>query len=131
MRVLYAALVCSAGLALQACVINQPQEDQGTELTAGLVQKEIRVGMPGDQVATALGSPNIVSSDGSGNAVWIYDRISSTVRTQSSSSYGTLLLVGGSSKSGNRESSQSTFTVVIKFDEYNIVRDFAYHSSRF
>ncbi|WP_197054405.1 hypothetical protein [Nitrosococcus oceani] len=114
------------------CATQQGAQNQGgTQLTAGLVQKEIRKGMSGDEVAIALGSPNIVSSDANGNAVWIYDRISSSVSSQSSSVYGTLLLIGGGSQSYSSNKSQQTFTVVIKFDDVNRVRDFAYHSTRF
>lgn len=100
-------------------------------LTAGVVQKEIRKGMSADEVAVALGSPNIVTTGADGNQVWIYDRISSTVSQKSSSAYGTLLLIGGSTSSASRQSSQSTFTVVIKYDANDVVRDLAYHTSRF
>lgn len=34
----------------------------GDKLTVGTVQREIRQGMSGAEVATALGSPNIVST---------------------------------------------------------------------
>ncbi len=52
------------------------QSEQGDRLTVGKVQREIRVGMSGGDVAAALGSPNIVSTDGEGREVWIYDKIS-------------------------------------------------------
>ncbi len=117
---------------LGGCAVMQSNTTpEGEALTAGKVQSEIHKGMTGDQVAIALGSPNIVTSDAEGNTTWIYDRISSHVRSSSSSVYGTLLLIGGESKSYSRSSSQSTFTVVIKFDEKDVVRDFSFHSSRF
>ena len=49
------------------------QDDSMDRLTVGTVQKEIYVGMSGAEVATILGSPNIVSTDGNRDEVWIYD----------------------------------------------------------
>ena len=101
--------------------------EESNNLTVGTVQKEIRNGMSGAEVANALGSPNIVSTDDDGNEVWIYDKISSSVST--SSTYGTLILIGGSNK--RRTSQQRTLTVIINFDENKKVKDFKYHTSRF
>ena len=42
---------------------------QGDRLTVGTVQKEIRQGMSGGEVAQVLGSPNIVSTDEQGREV--------------------------------------------------------------
>ncbi|MEL7187398.1 MAG: hypothetical protein AAFN50_13355 [Pseudomonadota bacterium] len=114
-----------------------PQADEN--LTVGAVQKEIRVGMSGASVAEVLGSPNIVSTDEDRNEVWIYDKIS-TQYVSADASAGILALgggsdvVGGAGASGRQSSgatSQRTLTVVIKFDENKLVRDFAYHTSRF
>lgn len=103
----------------------------GDRLTVGTVQKEIKKGMSGSEVAQALGSPNIVSTDEQGREVWIYDKIS-TDRVQSESSgYGTLILFGYSGSAGSSSTSQQTLTIIIKFDHDKKVRDFAYHTSRF
>ena len=40
-------------------------------------------------------------------------------------------LGAGSARSGATSTSQRTLTVVIKFDEDKLVRDFSYHTSRF
>ena len=119
------------------------QDDSGDRMTVGTVQKEIRVGMSGAEVAQVLGSPNIVSTDEERREVWIYDKIS-TEKAYSSSQAGipSLILVGlvdvlvgggklMSGKSGAESTSQKTLTVIIKFDEDKTVRDFAYHTSRF
>lgn len=104
---------------------------QGNRVTVGTVQKEIRKGMSGAEVAEALGSPNIVSTDEQGREVWIYDKIS-TDRVQSESSgYGTLILFGYSGSADASSTSQQTLTIIIKFDHDKKVRDFAYHTSRF
>ena len=114
-----------------------PQADE--QMTVGAVQKEIRIGMAGAQVAEVLGSPNIVSTDEDRNEVWIYDKIS-TQYVRADAQAGILAIGGGSSviggagASGSQSSgatSQRTLTVIIKFDEDGLVRDFAYHTSRF
>lgn len=119
------------------------RDDSGDRMTVGTVQKEIRVGMSGAEVAGILGSPNIVSTDEERREVWIYDKIS-TEKAYSSSEAGIASLVlvgltdvflggggGGSASSGASSMSQRTLTVIIKFDEDKKVRDFAYHTSRF
>ena len=96
-------------------------------LTVGTVQKSIKKGMSGAEVAAVLGSPNIVTTDSQMRETWIYDKISSQVSRSESS--GTLILISGSSGSSSR--SQRTLTVIIKFDEESKVREFNYHTSRF
>jgi outer membrane protein assembly factor BamE (lipoprotein component of BamABCDE complex) len=103
----------------------------GSNLTVGTVQREIRLGMSGAEVAGVLGSPNIVSTDEERREVWIYDKVSTDVTYSQSSGYGTILLVGGSRNAGAASSTQKTLTVIIKFDNDKKVRDFAYHTSKF
>ncbi len=121
--------------------------DRRSALTVGQVQKEIRVGMSGAEVASVLGSPNVVTTDENRQETWIYDKIS-TERAYSADNGGiaTLILggadlgnggVGGgllpsySGGSGATSSTQKTLTVIVKFDHSKKVRDFAYHSSQF
>lgn len=70
------------------------QDNSTDRMTVGKVQKEIRVGMSGADVAQALGSPNIVSTDEERREVWIYDKIA-TDRAYSSSSGGVNALILG------------------------------------
>jgi hypothetical protein len=122
---------------------DQLADNSSERVTVGTVQKEIRVGMPASDVAAALGSPNIVTTDEKRREVWIYDKLS-TETAYSSSSGGVQALFlgiggsagggiggGGSSASGAAARSQKTLTVIIKYDEQSRVRDFAYHTSRF
>ena len=60
-------------------------------MTVGVVQREIHTGLTQDQVAEALGSPNIVTRDASGNETWIYDKIATEASYSNSSAYGTIL----------------------------------------
>ncbi len=113
--------------------------EESETLTVGTVQKEIRIGMSGAEVAEVLGSPNIVTTDEERREVWVYDRIATEVAY--SRSGGTVVglifsssgggLGGGSAQAGASRSTQRTLTVVIKFDDQGLVRDFSYHSSQF
>lgn len=134
---------CKAVSEHQAAV--QYQADD--QLTVGTVQREVRVGMSSAEVVQVLGSPNVVTTDEKRREVWVYDKIA-TDRAYSTS-YGGIsaLVLGGTlvgaglvgaavapsygASTGASSTSQRTLTVVIKFDEQNTVRDFAYHTSRF
>ncbi len=116
-----------------------PIEDSSNNLTVGAVQQSVYIGMSGAEVAMALGSPNIVSTDEFRNEVWIYDRFS-TERVQTEGPDAIALLqslvdggraLDGTSSRQSESSSQKTLTVIIKFDEDGLVRDYAYHTSRF
>lgn len=106
-----------------------------SDMTLGVVQKELHVGMSQADVATALGSPNIVSKDSEGKEAWIYDKIAREASYSNSSGggYATLILlgVGGSRNAGASSTTQRTLTVVIKFDKNSNVESFTYHSSKF
>jgi len=119
------------------------QDDSSNRVTVGKVQKEIRVGMSGADVAQALGSPNIITTDEERREVWIYDKIATdSAYSSSSGGISTLFLGfggnvaggiggGGNSSAGASSTSQRTLTIVIKFDKEGKVRDFAYNTSRF
>lgn len=123
------------------------RDDSGDRLTAGKVQREIKVGMTNAQVVEILGSPNLVSTDEKRREVWVYDKVA-TESAYSTSSGGVNALIlggagsgglfggglgGGSYKQGAGASSttQRTLTVIIKYDEQGKVRDFAYRQSSF
>ena len=153
----FSAKICglfaiAAILALMGCMsahqhYQQTHGAQERKMTVGTVQKEIRKGMSSADVAEALGSPNIVTTDGEGREGWVYDKISTDVTYSKDSGGATgVLLIGGASGgtaggglgsgyynrfAGAQSKTQRTLTVVIKFDEQHKVRDFAYHSSRF
>ena len=147
-RVFSALAASAAVLSVTGCMTASQhradvEEPAGEKLTVGTVQKEIRVGMSGAEVAGVLGSPNIVSTDEERREVWIYDKISTDVAYSTSSGGLAALILGGGSgvgggvggsasrSAGAASSSQQTLTVIIKFDADKKVRDFAYHTSRF
>jgi len=123
------------------------RDETPDRLTVGTVQREIRVGMTSAQVIEVLGSPNMVTTDEKRREVWVYDKVA-TEHAYSTSSGGVLALIllgyagGGSAggggilpgfsrSAGASSSTQRTLTIVIKFDEGNKVRDFAYRQSSF
>ena len=108
-------------------------------ITVGTVQREIRIGMPSADVAAILGAPNIVSTDGERNEVWVWDKISREVAYSRSGGVVAGLVIGssgggaggGSKHAGASSSSQRTLTVIVKFDDAGLVRDFSYRTSSF
>jgi outer membrane protein assembly factor BamE (lipoprotein component of BamABCDE complex) len=119
--------------------VKDVRAEDADRVTVGTVQKEITIGMPASDVAAALGSPNIVSTDEERRQVWIYDKIATEVAYSKSSGTIVGLIFGssggglgaGSASSGATSTSQRTLTVIIKFDEADRVRDFSYHTSSF
>ncbi|MFA6239456.1 MAG: hypothetical protein WC655_00920 [Candidatus Hydrogenedentales bacterium] len=143
--------VISAGLALAALLTpgcaRKLHSEQDRNMTLGIVQKEIRVGMSSIEVAEALGSPNMVRRDSAGNETWIYDKIATEASYKNSSSNsnanvgaagipGNVLVLGNvnAGRSKNRGSSattQKTLTVIIRYDKDDKVETFSYHTSTF
>ncbi len=133
------ATVFTAGCSATHHAADVRAADEADRITVGTVQKEVYIGMSAANVASALGSPNIVTSDDQRQETWIYDKVSSEVTY--SRSNGTL--VGlifcssgggagvGTTNAGASSTSQRTLTVIIKFDGGSSVRDFSYHTSRF
>jgi outer membrane protein assembly factor BamE (lipoprotein component of BamABCDE complex) len=133
-RVLYALPMISIALACRTAThpgtdVAGAQEARD-EFREGTVQREIRVGMSGAEVAAVLGPPNAVTADEERREVWIYDRVSTNgAYTTSSGGVGVLVLdaaQGAAAASAIRR----TLTVIVKFDPQKRVRDFAYYTSK-
>jgi outer membrane protein assembly factor BamE (lipoprotein component of BamABCDE complex) len=115
-----------------ACSSSPPEEEPPVDqLTVGRVQGEIKVGMSAAAVVEVLGSPNIITTDELRRENWVYDKISTEHTSASTSTYGTLILMGGSSGKSKSSTHQRTLTIIIKFDENKLVRDFAYNYTQF
>jgi outer membrane protein assembly factor BamE (lipoprotein component of BamABCDE complex) len=123
------------------------RNDDADRLSVGKVQREIRVGMSNAEVVEVLGSPNMVTTDEKRREVWVYDKIATDHAYSTSSGGVSALILGGlaggsgavgggvgpsfSKGAGASSTSQRTLTIIIKFDEQNKVRDFAYRQSSF
>lgn len=124
--------------------VSNPDADR---ISVGKVQREIRVGMSSAKVVEVLGSPNMVTTDEKRREVWVYDKIATDHAYSTSSGGISALILGGgpvgggaagggigsgfSRGSGAASTSQRTLTIIIKFNEQNKVRDFAYRQSSF
>jgi outer membrane protein assembly factor BamE (lipoprotein component of BamABCDE complex) len=132
-----ASFLLIASLAVSSCTsvsggsYKAASGSQDRDLTVGTVQKEIRKGMSGAQVAEILGSPNIVTKDEDGLETWVYDRIATEATYSEASNVMFLVLYAQSSTSSRATVSQKTLTVVIKMNDNGIVESFSYHASKF
>lgn len=130
-KTLYISIVLLISLLLLGCQNNSPKvKETESKLTVGIVQKEIKKGMSQADVASVLGSPNIVTKEDEYKEAWIYDKISSSIDYAKSSSYGTLILIGNNSSAGASTSSQKTLTIIIKFEKGKVY-EYKYHASSF
>ena len=107
------------------------KSDPSTNLTLGLVQMTVREGASKNDIISSLGSPNMVTSSGSKNETWIYDRVSTDIQRENESGSAGLEVgfggsgdvVGGNIGAGASSKSsgevvvrtQRTLTVIIKF----------------
>src|SRR5258708_14113910 len=128
----FSAMSCASLVGCMTFPVPPPEhraavsDDWADRVTVGRVQKEIRIGMSGAQVAAVLGSPNIVTTDEQHREVWIYDRFATeTVYSTSRGGIGALVLGttgnatgGGVSGSppgtGATSGSPPPFTVLVK-----------------
>jgi outer membrane protein assembly factor BamE (lipoprotein component of BamABCDE complex) len=138
LKILLFLLVLTTVFTLIGCMsanqhYRQTHGPKEKEMTVGTVQKEIRKGMSAADVATVLGSPNIVTTDSANREVWVYDKISTDVSySKDSSGAGLKLLIAGvtdslfgaglgsgdySRSAGSQSKTQRTLTVVIKYND--------------
>ena len=128
-------IVSPAFAIMRSCKVSKnkqvPTPVQEQELTLGVVQKDIKIGSTQEDVAIALGSPNIVTRDSDGKDTWIYDKVSSISSYDEKGIYANIILAGYAKNKGSVQNVQKTLTVVIKFDKKNMVESFTYHMSKF
>lgn len=119
-------------LMLMACASPQPVTDRNSPLTHGNVQMNLTVGeTTKSDVIEAFGSPNITTRDGGGQEVWTYQRQAQVSQSSSRSSGWTILLAGGSASASGFESTSRMMTLIIKFDDNDVVSDFRSRASNF
>lgn len=121
------------GLMFFGCVSPpQPLTERNSQLTQGNVQMNLIVGETTKaQVLENFGSPNITTRDGSGREVWTYQRAAQVSQSSSKSGYWTVILGGQSSNATGFESSSRMITLIIKFDNNDVVSDFKSRTSVF
>lgn len=127
-------LVLTSAVLLSACATSQPApvDQRNSALTQGNVQMNLQVGRTSKaEVLEVFGAPNITTRDASGQEVWTFQRHATVAQSSESSSYWTILFAGGSSSAAGFSQSSRTMTLIIKFDEKDIVSDFRSRTSDF
>ena len=120
-------------LLLTACVTApEPLTKKNSELTQGMVQMNLEVGKTNKaEVLNTFGGPNITTRDSSGNEVWTYQRAAQISQSSSQSGYWTIIIAGKSGSAAGFETSSRMITLIIKFDQNDIVTDFKSRESNF
>lgn len=137
MKALYISIVVIA-VGIVGCV-QVPPRGIGTDAKNPLTTGQIQITLKKDvttqsEVVEVFGSPNLVSLNADGIEVWTYQRHATVAAASSSSTYGTIILFGGSQNAAGFEQSSRTMTLIIKFKEINGVKkvvDFSSRSSSF
>ena len=129
---IFLAIITSI-LILTGCVTApEPLTKKNSELTQGMVQMNLEVGKTTkSDVIETFGSPNITTRDGDGNEVWTYQRQAQINQSSSSSEFIFVIIAGKSSSASGFESSSRMMTLIIKFDNNDIVTDFKSRESNF
>ena len=118
---------------LSGCVTApEPLTKKNSELTQGMVQMNLEVGKTTkSDVIETFGSPNITTRDGDGNEVWTYQRQAQINQSSSNSGFIFVIIAGKSSSASGFESSSRMMTLIIKFDNNDVVTDFKSRESNF
>jgi hypothetical protein len=128
-----ALIVCTA-LISAGCQSNKLEAPAWvpTQLTHGQVQLKIVIGVTTkNAILEAFGAPNIVTTDGSGQDVWSYQRAATIVQQSAESGYGTIVVAGFSSQASSAVTSSRMHTMIIRFRADGVVADFKSRSSNF
>lgn len=126
-------LVLLPALALVACMGTTPVGEpmSKSNLTSGQVSLTLKKNITTQtEVVETFGAPNLVTQNADGEEVWTYQRNATVANAVSNSSYATIILLGGSSKSSGFEQSSRTMTLIIKFKEIKGVKTVVDFSSR-
>lgn len=106
----------------------QESRTQGSNLTPGMAKTKITNGVTTQsEILEVFGAPNIITKNKSGNEVWTYDKVA--MDKSNKEGYWTILAAGESS--GNQTTSTKTFTLMLEFDDDDIVKDSSYRASQF
>lgn len=133
MNILPVILGVALCTSLAGCVTAPtPLSDRNSTLTQGNVQMNLAVGKTTKaEVLETFGSPNITTRDGAGREVWTYQRAAQATQSSSQEGYWTIILAGQSKSAAGFETSSRMITLIIKFDDKDVVTDFRSRTSEF
>lgn len=126
--------IAAAAFALSACATTAPApvDHRNSALTQGNVQMNLAVGETTKaQVLEVFGAPNITTRDAAGQEVWTFQRHATVAQSSQGSNYWTILFAGGGNSAAGFSQSTRTMTLIIKFDQRDIVSDFRSRTSDF
>ncbi len=114
-----------------ATVPREPASGPQT-LTQGVVQLNLRVDETTKaEVLDTFGAPNVTTRDSSGREVWSYQRQAQVTESSRQSSGWSILLAGSSQSASGFSTSSRMMTLIIKFNDQDIVTDFRSRASNF
>ena len=154
LKILLLIFLCvSAGSCVRARSPNLPYSNQQkSNLTAGMVTNTLRSGkLRQTDLITVFGAPNIITRDKDGNEVWTDDRQSiasasevaewnaaGSIGAAAAGLAGDTIVGGGATVGGSSgksstagQVSSATFTLMIKFDENDLVKDYRTMATQF
>ena len=121
-------LILVVAISLAGCVTNPPAAESpapNSPFTHGNVQLTLKKGVTTQaEVLERFGAPNVATVDSAGNEVWTYQKNATVSKSSENSTYGTVVLFGGSSSSSGFEQSSRTMTLILKFDDSKRVIEF-------
>ena len=126
-------LVIFFPILLAGCVTApEPLTNKNSELTQGMVQMNVEVGKTTKaDILDTFGAPNITTRDSSGDEVWTYQRQAQVSQSSSSSGFFFIIIAGKSAEASGFETSSKMITLIIKFNNKDIVTDFKSRESNF
>lgn len=116
---------CATGVA-------HKQPVQKSNLTFATVKTHLIKGKTSQaEVIQLLGNPNIVTKGKNGVEIWSYSKQSFESGSSSSSAMGGFILFGASQNTAFSQSASSTFDLVLKFNDKDILLNYSVRSSKF
>ena len=109
-----------------------PVDDRNSAMTQGNVQMNVTVGQTTKaQVLEVFGAPNITTRESSGKEVWTYQRAAQVAQSSSQSGGWSIIFAGESYSNSGFSSNSRMMTLIITFNNKDVVTDFSNRTSNF
>jgi len=139
-KITFFVFTLSALLVSCAAMMPDMRTSQKSDLTYGMVKKHIKKGETNQaEVLQLLGGPNIITKDRDDLEVWTYEKVSYEASEASGWSSGAILGFGPTAAGGGAAgfsgsssvSGSKTATLIIKFDNKDVVKDYSMMVTKF